>query len=373
MKGRRKNNNPSPTIYTAGQNFQGTHIQKTFVAKPQSEHDSLEKSKKEIKQTANTTKNYEYSKKGNIRVEGRGTKVVPVQEQEIKEAEVLGEVNIEMAEAEVLEGVNAEIAEVEELEEVNAETEEAEELEEVNAETEEVEELEEVNAEIEEAEELEEVNTETEEAEVLEEVNAEIEEAEELEEVNAEIEEAEELEEVNAEIAEAEIFEEIKAKIKEAERLEGEKAEITEAEELEEENAEVEEAEVLEEVNAEMKEEEALKETKVLDEIEETKEKEIKNVGQPEKVPISQLHRNKPFKDMTNEEKIIFLIDRPHYIKSIRCRVKTKHDTLVGFVVKYESGYVLIELPKRGNLQRLMPREMRVRMEDILSIQMLAF
>ena len=342
MKGRRKNNNPSPTIYTAGQNLQDTHrnLQKTFVAKPQSEYDSLEKSKKEMKQVGNTTKNYEYSKKGNIRVEGRGTKVVPIQEQEMKEAEELEEVTAEIAESEVLGEVTAEIAEAEVLGEVNVEITEAEELEEVTAE---------------------------------------IAESEVLGEVNVEITETEELEEVTAEIAEAEVFEEIKAKIKEAERLEGEKAEIKEAEVLEEVNTETEEAEDLEEVTAEIKEAEvleeveALEESKVLDEIEETKEKEIKNVGQPEKVPVSQLHRNKPFKDMTNEEKIIFLIDRPHYIKSIRCRVKTKHETLVGFVVKYESGYVLIELPKRGNLQRLMPREMRVKLEDILSIQMLAF
>ncbi|WP_369900646.1 CotO family spore coat protein [Bacillus manliponensis] len=354
MKGRRKNNNPSPTIYTSGQNFQNTHIQKTFVAKPQSEYDSLEKSKKEMKQVGNTTKNYEYSKKGNIRVEGRGTKVVPVQEQEITETEALEEVNVEITETEALEEVNVEIKEAEALGEVTAEIKEAEALGEVTAEIKEAEALGEVNAEVTEAEELEEVNAEVTEAEELEEVNAEVTEAEELEEVNAEVTEAEELEEVNAEITETEIFEEIKAKIGEV-------------------DAEIRKVEVLEEEDAEIKEAGVLEEEKVLDEIEETKEREAKNVSQPEEVPVLQLHRNKPFKDMTNEEKIMFLIDRPHYIKSIRCRVKTKHDTLVGFVVKYESGYVLIELPKRGNLQRLMPREMRVKLEDILSIQMVAF
>jgi len=230
VKGRRKNNNPSPTIYTAGQNLQDTHrnLQKTFVAKPQSEYDSLEKSKKEMKQVGNTTKNYEYSKKGNIRVEGRGTKVVPIQEQEMKEAEELEEVTAEIAESEVLGEVTAEIAEAEVLGEVNVEITEAEELEEVTAE---------------------------------------IAESEVLGEVNVEITETEELEEVTAEIAEAEVFEEIKAKIKEAERLEGEKAEIKEAEVLEEVNTETEEAEDLEEVTAEIKEAEVLEEVEALKEI----------------------------------------------------------------------------------------------------------
>ncbi|WP_242142326.1 MULTISPECIES: CotO family spore coat protein [unclassified Bacillus cereus group] len=84
--------------------------------------------------------------------------------------------------------------------------------------------------------------------------------------------------------------------------------------------------------------------------------------------------RSKSFKDMDNEEKILFLLDRPHYIASIRCQIKTKQDLFTGYVRAYEGGEVLLEVRRaQETFNRLMPREFKIPIDEIISIRMMAF
>ena len=46
--------------------------------------------------------------------------------------------------------------------------------------------------------------------------------------------------------------------------------------------------------------------------------------------PVRTVPYNKSFKDMNNEEKIHFLLNRPHYIPKVRCRIKTATISYVG-------------------------------------------
>lgn len=43
---------------------------------------------------------------------------------------------------------------------------------------------------------------------------------------------------------------------------------------------------------------------------------------QEQQEPVRTVPYNKSFKDMNNEEKIHFLLNRPHYIPKVRCRIK---------------------------------------------------
>ena len=54
--------------------------------------------------------------------------------------------------------------------------------------------------------------------------------------------------------------------------------------------------------------------------VEETIEEEEQVQEQQE--PVRTVPYNKSFKDMNNDEKIHFLLNRPHYIPKVRCRIK---------------------------------------------------
>lgn len=75
---------------------------------------------------------------------------------------------------------------------------------------------------------------------------------------------------------------------------------------------------------------------------------------------------NKSFKDMNNEEKIHFLLNRPHYIPKIRCRIRTTTVSYIGSIISYRNGMVSIMPPNSM-------RDIRLSIEDIKSIDMAGF
>ncbi|MFK4478114.1 hypothetical protein ABH947_002300 [Bacillus sp. RC206] len=75
---------------------------------------------------------------------------------------------------------------------------------------------------------------------------------------------------------------------------------------------------------------------------------------------------NKSFKDMNNEEKIHFLLNRPHYIPKIRCRIRTTTVSYIGSIIFYRNGIVSIMPPNSM-------RDIRLSIEDIKSIDMAGF
>ena len=75
---------------------------------------------------------------------------------------------------------------------------------------------------------------------------------------------------------------------------------------------------------------------------------------------------NKSFKDINNEEKIHFLLNRPHYIPKIRCRIRTTTVSYIGSIISYRNGIVSIMPPNSM-------RDIRLSIEDIKSIDMAGF
>ncbi|MGE6537344.1 spore coat CotO family protein [Bacillus luti] len=72
---------------------------------------------------------------------------------------------------------------------------------------------------------------------------------------------------------------------------------------------------------------------------------------------------NKSFKDMNNEEKIHFLLNRPHYIPKVRCRIKTATVSYIGSIISYRNGIVSIMPPNSM-------RDIKLSIEDIKSVDM---
>ncbi|KAB2443759.1 spore coat CotO family protein [Bacillus luti] len=72
---------------------------------------------------------------------------------------------------------------------------------------------------------------------------------------------------------------------------------------------------------------------------------------------------NKSFKDMNNDEKIHFLLNRPHYIPKVRCRIKTATISYIGSIISYRNGIVSIMPPNSM-------RDIKLSIEDIKSIDM---
>ncbi|CAG9614741.1 hypothetical protein BACCIP111899_03974 [Bacillus rhizoplanae] len=59
---------------------------------------------------------------------------------------------------------------------------------------------------------------------------------------------------------------------------------------------------------------------------------------------------NKSFKNMNNEEKIYYLLNRPHYIPKVKCMVKTDKASYVGVISSYENRMLQIMAPNQmGN------------------------
>lgn len=57
----------------------------------------------------------------------------------------------------------------------------------------------------------------------------------------------------------------------------------------------------------------------------------------------------KPFKSMTNEEKVYFMVNKPHYIPKVECRIRTNNDLFIGYIVAYNKGVVSVKVPSSIN------------------------
>ncbi|MEI2315200.1 CotO family spore coat protein [Bacillus paramobilis] len=103
----------------------------------------------------------------------------------------------------------------------------------------------------------------------------------------------------------------------------------------------------------------------------EQQEQQIEEIEEEEQVqeqqePVRTVPYNKSFKDMNNEEKIHFLLNRPHYIPKVRCRIKTATVSYIGSIISYRNGIVAIMPPNSM-------RDIRLSIEDIKSIDMAGF
>jgi len=71
----------------------------------------------------------------------------------------------------------------------------------------------------------------------------------------------------------------------------------------------------------------------------------------------------KPFREMSIEEKVYFMINKPHYIPKVECRIKTTRDLIIGYIEGYENTDVLVKVS--SNLT-----EMKIPIGEIESILM---
>ncbi|MFB6728949.1 spore coat CotO family protein [Bacillus mobilis] len=102
-----------------------------------------------------------------------------------------------------------------------------------------------------------------------------------------------------------------------------------------------------------------------VEEIEE-EEQVQEQAEQEEQEPVRTVPYNKSFKDMNNDEKIHFLLNRPHYIPKVRCRIKTATVSYIGSIISYRNGIVAIMPPNSM-------RDIRLSIDDIQSISMAGF
>ncbi|EPF10466.1 hypothetical protein ICA_03662 [Bacillus cereus BAG1O-3] len=121
----------------------------------------------------------------------------------------------------------------------------------------------------------------------------------------------------------------------------------------------------VEEVTEQEQQEEQQGEEKIEEEKEEHAEQEEQE-QQEQQEPVRTVPYNKSFKDMNNDEKIHFLLNRPHYIPKVRCRIKTATVSYVGSIISYRNGIVSI-MPQNSM------RDIRLSIDDIQSISMAGF
>ncbi|MCU4815343.1 spore coat CotO family protein [Bacillus thuringiensis] len=114
----------------------------------------------------------------------------------------------------------------------------------------------------------------------------------------------------------------------------------------------------------EVTEQEQQEEQQVEEKIEE--EKKEAHAEQEQQEQVRTVPYNKSFKDMNNDEKIHFLLNRPHYIPKVRCRIKTATVSYVGSIISYRNGIVSI-MPQNSM------RDIRLSIDDIQSISMAGF
>lgn len=96
---------------------------------------------------------------------------------------------------------------------------------------------------------------------------------------------------------------------------------------------------------------------------EEAQQVEEKIEEEEQEEQVRTVPHNKSFKDMNNDEKIQFLINRPHYIPKVRCRIKTATVSYIGSIISYRNGIVSIMPPNSM-------RDIKLSIEDIKSIDM---
>ncbi|GGE71721.1 CotO family spore coat protein [Priestia taiwanensis] len=98
----------------------------------------------------------------------------------------------------------------------------------------------------------------------------------------------------------------------------------------------------------------------------ETKEVEEVEVAKTEDAEVEdeEVIARKAFKDMTMEEKVLFILARPHYIPKVKCRVNTRRNWYIGYIAQLKDNVVYLKIPTR-----LEP--ISLRLDDIQSIQMI--
>ncbi|WP_144488978.1 spore coat CotO family protein [Bacillus thuringiensis] len=116
----------------------------------------------------------------------------------------------------------------------------------------------------------------------------------------------------------------------------------------------------------EVLEQEQQEEQQVEEKIEEEEKEEHAEQEEQEPEPVRTAPYNKSFKDMNNDEKIHFLLNRPHYIPKVRCRIKTATVSYIGSIISYRNGIVSI-MPQNSM------RDIRLSIDDIQSISMAGF
>jgi Spore coat protein CotO len=105
------------------------------------------------------------------------------------------------------------------------------------------------------------------------------------------------------------------------------------------------------------------------EEVEDVEEVEVIEDTQEElKSPENQVQEDKgwvkkPFKAMTNEEKVYFMVNKPHYIPKVECRIRTKNDLYIGYILAYNDGKVAVKITSSIN-------NIEIPLEEIVSIQM---
>ncbi|HEE9031738.1 TPA: spore coat CotO family protein [Bacillus cereus] len=119
-------------------------------------------------------------------------------------------------------------------------------------------------------------------------------------------------------------------------------------------------------IEQEQQEEQQVEEKIEEEEKEEHAEQEEQEEQEPEPEPVRTVPYNKSFKDMNNDEKIHFLLNRPHYIPKVRCRIKTATVSYIGSIMSYRNGIVSI-MPQNSM------RDIRLSIDDIQSISMAGF
>ncbi|WP_242272118.1 CotO family spore coat protein [Bacillus cereus group sp. BfR-BA-01310] len=98
--------------------------------------------------------------------------------------------------------------------------------------------------------------------------------------------------------------------------------------------------------------------------MEETVEEKLEQEEhQVEEEQVRTVPHNKSFKAMSNKEKINFLLNRPHYIPKVRCRIKTATISYVGSIISYQNGVVSI-MPSNSM------RDIKLPIKEIKSIDM---
>ncbi len=76
--------------------------------------------------------------------------------------------------------------------------------------------------------------------------------------------------------------------------------------------------------------------------------------------------RHKPFKEMTVEEKVEYLVNLPIAVPKVKCEIRTKETTIQGIIAGYTNGVVQI-------VQRKKPFRVDLKIEEILGINRKSF
>lgn len=76
--------------------------------------------------------------------------------------------------------------------------------------------------------------------------------------------------------------------------------------------------------------------------------------------------RHKPFKEMSVEEKVEYLINLPAAVPKVKCEIRTKETTIQGIIAGYTNGVVQI-------VQRKKPFRVDLKIEEILGINRKSF